>query len=396
MTRLFDKFEPIKDALRSITDCGLDSINVVMERVLSPTEAIINGRRTILAGTNNYLGITFDPECIEAACKALREEGTGTTGSRMANGTYAGHVVLEQELAEFFDKDFCIVFSTGFTANLAMLGTLTGPDDVILLDSDCHASIYDGCRLSGAQFMLFRHNDPDNLEKRLKRLKDRSKNTLIVIEGLYSMRGDRAVLQDIVDIKNRYGACLMVDEAHSLGVLGEHGRGLAEEVSLEDHVDFVVGTFSKSLGSIGGFCVSNHQELDLLRYASRPYIFTASPSPAVIASTRVALKRLRTRPELRSRLWENARNLYQRLHDMNFSLGPEPSPIIAVCMKDKEQTLRVWSGLLERGVYVNMVLPPATPDAYPLLRCSMSAAHTPEQVDMICDSFSAFKELAAI
>ena len=343
MTRLFDKFEPIKDALRSITDCGLDSINVVMERVLSPTEAIINGRRTILAGTNNYLGITFDPECIEAACKALREEGTGTTGSRMANGTYAGHVVLEQELAEFFDKDFCIVFSTGFTANLAMLGTLTGPDDVILLDSDCHASIYDGCRLSGAQFMLFRHNDPDNLEKRLKRLKDRSKNTLIVIEGLYSMRGDRAVLQDIVDIKNRYGACLMVDEAHSLGVLGEHGRGLAEEVSLEDHVDFVVGTFSKSLGSIGGFCVSNHQELDLLRYASRPYIFTASPSPAVIASTRVALKRLRTRPELRSRLWENARNLYQRLHDMNFSLGPEPSPIIAVCMKDKEQTLRVWS-----------------------------------------------------
>jgi len=396
MTRLFDKFEPIKDALRSITDCGLDSINIVMERVLSPTEAIINGRRTILAGTNNYLGITFDPECIEAACKALREEGTGTTGSRMANGTYAGHVALEQELAEFFDKDFCIVFSTGFTANLAMLGTLAGPDDVILLDSDCHASIYDGCRLSGAQFMLFRHNDPDNLEKRLKRLKDRSKNTLIVIEGLYSMRGDRAVLQDIVDIKNRYGACLMVDEAHSLGVLGEHGRGLAEEVSLEDHVDFVVGTFSKSLGSIGGFCVSNHQELDLLRYASRPYIFTASPSPAVIASTRVALKRLRTRPELRSRLWENARNLYQRLHDMNFSLGPEPSPIIAVCMKDKEQTLRVWSGLLERGVYVNMVLPPATPDAYPLLRCSMSAAHTPEQVDMICDSFSAFKELAAI
>ena len=181
MTRLFDKFEPIKDALRSITDCGLDSINIVMERVLSPTEAIINGRRTILAGTNNYLGITFDPECIEAACKALREEGTGTTGSRMANGTYAGHVVLEQELAEFFDKDFCIVFSTGFTANLAMLGTLAGPDDVILLDSDCHASIYDGCRLSGAQFMLFRHNDPDNLEKRLKRLKDRSKNTLIVI-----------------------------------------------------------------------------------------------------------------------------------------------------------------------------------------------------------------------
>ncbi len=396
MTRLFDKFEPIKDALRSITDCGLDSINIVMERVLSPTEAIINGRRTILAGTNNYLGITFDPECIEAACKALREEGTGTTGSRMANGTYAGHVALEQELAEFFDKNFCIVFSTGFTANLAMLGTLAGPDDVILLDADCHASIYDGCRLSGAQFMLFRHNDPDNLEKRLKRLKDRSKNTLIVIEGLYSMRGDRAVLQDIVDIKNRYGACLMVDEAHSLGVLGEHGRGLAEEVSLEDHVDFVVGTFSKSLGSIGGFCVSNHQELDLLRYASRPYIFTASPSPAVIASTRVALKRLRTRPELRSRLWENARNLYQRLHDMNFSLGPEPSPIIAVCMKDKEQTLRVWSGLLERGVYVNMVLPPATPDAYPLLRCSMSAAHTPEQVDMICDSFSAFKELAAI
>ncbi len=394
MTRLFNKFEPIKDALQSITGYGLESINVVMERVLSPTEALINGRRTILAGTNNYLGITFDPECIEAACRALREEGTGTTGSRMANGTYAGHIALEQELADFFDKKFCIVFSTGFTANLAILGTLAGHDDVILLDSDCHASIYDGCRLSGAQFMLFRHNNVDNLEKRLKRLGDKSKNTLIVIEGLYSMRGDRAVLRDIVDIKNQYGACLMVDEAHSLGVLGKYGRGLAEEICLEDHVDFVVGTFSKSLGSIGGFCVSNHQELDLLRYASRPYIFTASPSPAVIASTRVALKLLRTRPELRDRLWENSRTLYQRLHDMNFSLGPEPGPIIAVYMKDKEQALTVWSGLLKRGVYVNMVLPPATPDEHPLLRCSMSAAHTPEQVDIICESFSAFKELA--
>lgn len=391
---IFDKFRDVAATLQSLEDCGVTSINVVMERVISASEAIVNGRRTILAGTNNYLGITFDEECIQAACKALQEEGTGTTGSRMANGNYSGHIALERELAEFFDRKGAIVFSTGYVANLGMLAALAGPGDVILIDSHCHASIYDGCRLGGAQFMAFGHNDAADLEKRLKRLGDRSVNTLIVVEGIYSMLGDRAKLADITAVKNKYGACLLVDEAHSVGVLGDRGRGLAEEVAVEKDVDFIVGTFSKSLGSIGGFCTSNHPELELIRCASRPYIFTASPSPSIIASTREALKIIRVRPELRSRLWENARNLYFRLSDMGFVLGPEPSPIISIRLGDIEKALGFWRELLERGVYVNMALPPATPDGKPLLRCSVSAAHTPEQMDCICKTFDSLRAAA--
>ena len=391
---IFDKFRPVSSALQDLTNYGVETVNVVMERFITAFEAVINGRRTVLAGTNNYLGITFDQECIRAACEALRQEGTGTTGSRMANGTYAGHIALERELAEFFCRKGAIVFSTGYVAILGMMTALAGPGDVILIDSDCHASIYDGCRLGGAQFILFKHNDIADLEKRLRRLGKRTENTLIVVEGIYSMLGDRAMLSDITDVKKNYGACLLVDEAHSVGVLGKQGRGLAEEAGVEDDVDFIVGTFSKSLGTIGGFCVSNHPQLELVRCVSRPYIFTASPSPSVIASTRAALKILRTRPELRSRLWENALKLYQRLKDMGFVLGPEPSPIISVRLKDKGKALAFWSRLLERGVYVNMVLPPATPDGDPLLRCSVSAAHTPEQLEQICEAFASLQDVA--
>jgi 8-amino-7-oxononanoate synthase len=301
-------------------------------------------------------------------------------------------VALEKELAEYFGRHRAIVFSTGYIANLAILSTVVGPGEIILLDADCHASIYDGCRLGGAEVIRFRHNDVEDLEKRLRRLEKRNTNVLVVAEGLYSMLGDRAPLADIVAVKKKYGAYLMVDEAHSLGVLGENGRGLAEEAGVEDGVDFVVGTFSKSLGAIGGFCVSNHPELDLVRYASRPYVFTASSSPSIIASTRQALKILSTHPELRRRLWENANTLYKQLQDLGFSVGPEPSPIVAVRLEDKAEAFALWSGLLERGVYVNLVLPPATPDGNCLLRSSVSAGHTPEQMDRICEAFSAVRK----
>jgi 8-amino-7-oxononanoate synthase len=393
---IFDKFRQLAESRQELAESGVESINVVMERIISPTEAMINGRHSILVGTNNYLGLTFDPDCIDAACKAAHEQGTGTTGSRMANGTYANHVALERDLADFFNCRGAIVFSTGYVANLGILSALAGPGDTILLDADCHASIYDGCRLGGAEVIRFRHNNAADLEKRLRRLGERAENTLILVEGIYSMLGDRAPLADIAALKSKYGAYLLVDEAHSVGVLGEHGRGLAEEAGVEDRVDFVVGTFSKSLGAIGGYCVSNHPELELIRYASRPYIFTASPSPSTIASTRAALEILRSRPELQKQLWDNASRLYKHLQDLGFSLGPEPSPIIAVRLGSVEQALTFWVGLLERGVYVNLVLPPATPDTAPLLRCSVSAGHTPEQVDKICEAFASLQEIVQI
>jgi len=393
---IFDKFQQLAAARRELEQNCDNFFNIVIEKIISSTEAIVNGRPMILAGSNNYLGLSFDSGCIEAACQAARREGTGTTGSRMANGTFSGHVALEKELADFFNRRGTIVFSTGYIANLAMLSTLVGPGEIILLDADCHASIYDGCRLGGAEVHRFRHNDPQDLEKRLKRLEKRNTNVLVVVEGLYSMLGDRAPLADIVSAKDNYGAYLLVDEAHSLGVLGANGRGLAEEAAVENGVDFVVGTFSKSLGAIGGFCVSNHPELNLVRYASRPYVFTASSSPSVIASTRAALQILQTGSDLRQHLWENANLLYRTLQELGFQVGPEPSPIVAVRLKDKAAAFALWSSLLEAGVYINLVLPPATPDGDSLLRCSVSAAHTPEQMKRICDAFTSISQLNSI
>ena len=386
---IFDKFQQLAATRRAMDASGIRSISVVMDRVVSATEAFVNGRSLILAGTNNYLGLTFHPDCIAAACDATRELGTGTTGSRAANGSYSAHVQLESELAGYFERRGVIVFSTGYVANLGMLSTLAGPGDVIVIDADCHASIYDGCRLSGAEVIRFRHNDPADLDKRLRRLGGRIENTLIVVEGIYSMLGDRAPLADIAAVKRRYpGAFLVVDEAHSLGVLGAHGRGMAEEAGVEADVDFVIGTFSKSLGAIGGYCASDHPELDLIRYANRPYVFTASSSPAIIASTRAALRILRRHPELRQRLWENARLLYARLQGLGYHTGPEPSPIIAVRFERREQAHFLWNALMERGVYVNLVVPPATPDGSSLLRCSVSAGHTPEQITLIGNAFA--------
>ena len=390
MSRLLDKFLSLEETrARLIASSGNDPFHVVVERVVSATEAVVNGRQVIMAGTNNYLGLTFEPACVAAACTAVREEGTGTTGSRMANGSYAGHVALENELAAFFNCPAAIVFSTGYLANLGILSTLAGPGDVILLDADCHASIYDGTRLGAAEVIRFRHNDPADLEKRLQRLGERAGSALVVVEGIYSMLGDRAPLREIVDVKCRYGAALLVDEAHSLGVLGEHGRGLAEAVDAEEGVDFITGTFSKSLGSIGGFCVSRWPELESMRYAMRPYIFTASSSPSLVASTRKALQILCRGAGLRKRLWDNATRLYQGLAELGFELGPEISPVIAVKLSvPVEETPALWGELLSQGVYVNLVLPPATPDGSALLRCSLSAAHSREQIDVMLEAFA--------
>ncbi len=388
---LFDKFQPIAEVREELDRLGVTPFGAVTEQILSATEGVVSGQRVILAGTNNYLGLTFDPECIEASRTAAEREGTGTTGSRLANGTYGAHAALERELAEFFGCRSAIVFSTGYLATMGMSSTLAAPGDVILLDADSHASIYDGCRLSGAELVRFRHNDVADLEKRLRRLRGRGANVLIIAEGIYSMLGDRAPLAEIAALKREYGAYLLVDEAHSLGMLGERGRGMVEETGVQDDVDFIVGTFSKSLGSTGGFCVSQRSELELVRFATRAYIFTASPSPSVIASTRVALRILRERPELRKQLWENARRLYDGLKAQGFQVGPEASPVVAVTVDDRAQAIGFWNQLLHRGVYVNLVMPPATPTDSSLLRCSVSAAHSPEQIDRILDAYAALR-----
>ncbi len=384
---LMDKFAAHRQRQQELGEAGADPTHVVMERMLSATEAVIGGRRTLLAGTNNYLGLTFDPECIAAGQEALEEFGTGTTGSRMANGNYRGHELLERELADFYGYPYAVVFSTGYSANLGALTALLEPGDCVLLDADAHASLYDGCRMSGAEVYRFRHNDPESLEKRLRRLGDRASRTLVVTEGLFSVLGDKAPLAEMVEIKDRYGAYLFVDEAHSLGVYGERGRGVAEEDGVLDRVDFIVGTFSKSLGATGGYCVSRHDALALFRFASRPYIFTASPCPSVVATTRVALRLVRERPEIRARLWDNARALHRGLGELGLVLGAPVSPVVAVRFDEKERALAAWRSLLESGIYTNLMMPPASPDGSSLLRCSASAGHTPEQIQAIVEGF---------
>ncbi len=388
---LLDKFKAVAAIRAGLNTSDHDPTQVVIDEILSATEGMVEGRHTILAGTNNYLGLTFDPACIAAGQKALATQGSGTTGSRMANGSFATHTALEREFADFYGMPYGMVFSTGYAANLGTLTGLLAPGDAILLDGDAHASLYDGCRMSGADVFRFKHNDVASLEKRLQRLGERTQNCLIVTEGLYSVLGDCAPLQAIVAIKQRYGALLLVDEAHSLGVYGEQGRGVAEAEGVLEQVDFVVGTFSKSLGAMGGFCVSPHPELALLRYVSRPFIFTASSSPSIIATTREALRQLRSRPELRQRLWQNARRLYQGLQSSGYHTGPEVSPVVAVLIGEKQQALDCWNRLLAAGIYVNLMVPPASPDSSSYLRCSVSAAHTPEQIETIIEAFRQLK-----
>lgn len=387
---LFTKFEALAAVGAELAQHGTSPVGVPMRRVLSPTRAEVDGREVILAGTNNYLGMTMDPDCIAAGHRALDNEGTGTTGSRMANGTYDSHLALEREIADLYGMPQAIVFTTGYQANLGTIATLAGPDDILIIDADSHASIYDAAKLSAARVFRFRHNDAENLDKRLGRLGDEAQQCLVVVEGIYSMLGDQAPLADILAVTKKHGASLLVDEAHSLGVLGHRGCGLAEELGLLDQVDFITGTFSKSVGTVGGFCVSPHPQLAWLRNAMRAYIFTASASPANIASSRVALRKLRDETERRDRLWANARRLYSALGGMGLKVGPQASPIVAVMMESREATLNSWRTLLDNGVYVNLVVPPAA--NLNLLRCSVSAAHTPEDIDQIIAAYAVVAE----
>ncbi|USI73192.1 serine palmitoyltransferase [Sphingomonas morindae] len=388
---LLAKFDPLIAEREALLATGVrDPFAIVMERVLSPTEAIINGRHTILLGTYNYMGMTFDPEVIEAGKQALDEFGSGTTGSRVLNGTYAGHKACEDALKAFYGTDHAMVFSTGYQANLGIISTLAGKGDYIILDADSHASIYDGCWLGNAEIVRFRHNSVEDLDRRLARL-PKEAGKLVVLEGVYSMLGDVAPLPEMVAVAKRHGAMILCDEAHGMGFFGAHGRGVYEALGCEGDIDFVVGTFSKSVGTVGGFCVSNHPKFEVLRLVCRPYVFTASLPPSVVATAAASIRKLMHADAKRAHLWKNSRRLHQGLRDLGFTLGtPEAqSAIIAVMLPDQALAVGMWQGLLERGLYVNMARPPATPAGTFLLRCSLCAEHRDEQVDQIIEMFAA-------
>jgi 7-keto-8-aminopelargonate synthetase-like enzyme len=388
---LFAKFEPLMQERDRLLESGVrDPFAIVMDEVKSPTEAVIDGKDTILLGTYNYMGMTFDPDVIQAGKDALENFGSGTTGSRVLNGTYVGHKEVEEALKEFYGMDHAMVFSTGYQANLGIVSTLAGKGDYIILDADSHASIYDGCFLGNAEIVRFRHNNIENLEKRLERLPPEA-GKLVVLEGVYSMLGDIAPLDVMVPLAKKYGAMVLVDEAHSMGFFGEHGRGVAEAQGVIDDVDFIIGTFSKSVGTVGGFCVSNHPKTEFLRLVCRPYTFTASLPPSVVATAATSIRKLMHAGNKRAHLWENSKRLHEGLRDLGFTLATEEpeSAILAVLLPDQDKAVRMWQSLLEHGLYVNMARPPATPAGIYLLRCSLCAEHTSEQVEQILGMFAA-------
>jgi 8-amino-7-oxononanoate synthase len=393
MADLFSKFDAIIAEKQAVLDAGYrDPMGIVMDKVNSPTEAVINGRETILLGTYNYMGMTFDPDVIEAGQAAMRQFGTGTNGSRCLNGTFADHVDAEAALMEFYGTDHAMVFSTGYQANLGFVSALISKGDYVIIDADSHASIYDGCfmavGMAGANLVRFRHNSVEHLEKRLAKIPPEA-HKLVVLEGVYSMLGDIAPLDKLVAVAKKYGAMVLVDEAHSMGFFGDHGRGVYEAQGLDGEVDFVVGTFSKSVGTVGGFVVSNHPKFDILRFFSRPYMFTASLPPSVVATAATSIRKLMHAHNKRQQLWENIRALHGGLKQMGFRLGTETpeSGIISVLLDNQEQAIAMWDKMIDLGVYVNVARPPATPAGIFLLRCSMCAEHTPEQVKTVLERF---------
>ncbi|MEE9273352.1 MAG: aminotransferase class I/II-fold pyridoxal phosphate-dependent enzyme [Robiginitomaculum sp.] len=390
---IFDKFSTLKSRSDIVKKLGVDPFGVKFDKITHATRGMIGNREIVLAGTNNYLGLTFDPDCMDASIEAIKKHGTGTTGSRIANGSYEEHIDLENALAKHTGMKSAIIFSTGFQTNLTAIATLAGPDDVLFIDADSHACIVDGARLSAASTIRFRHNSPENLDKRLSRQGEIENGiALVVIEGLYSMFGDKAPIKDFVKVCKKHGAYLFVDEAHSYGIYGSTGCGLAEEEGVLDQVDFISGTFSKSLASIGGFCLSKHEGFEITRKAMRAYMFTASPTPSNVASARAALEKIKSRPELRENLIARAEQIHKGLSDLGFELCADPSPIIAVRRPNEVIAATEWNWLMENGVYVNLAVPPGTPQSSSLLRISLSAAHTKEDIHIILGKFAQMQE----
>ena len=360
------------------------------------TEVIMSGRKVLMFGSNSYLGLTNHPKVIEASLEATRKYGTGCAGSRFLNGTLDLHLQLEKELAEFVGKEDAIIYSTGFQVNLGVVSCVTGREDYIICDELDHASIVEGRRLSFSTIYKYKHNNMEALEKELKKCKP-DKVKLIIVDGVFSMEGDVANLPEIIRLSKKYNASVMVDEAHGLGVLGRNGRGTCDHFNLTKDVDLIMATFSKSLASIGGFIAADKSVINYLRHNSRPYIFSASNTPGATAAAQAALHIMKTEPERIEYLWKITNYALKRFRELGFEIGNTSTPIIPLYVRDIEKTFVVTKMLFEEGIFINPVIPPACSPEDTLIRFSLMATHTVEQIDIAVEKlFKWFKELDII
>ncbi len=380
-----DLFKKCQDFTR-IED--LKSINLYpyFHKLESKQDTIVEmeGHKTIMIGSNNYLGLTSHPEVIDAGVEALKKYGSGCSGSRFLNGTLDLHVKLEKELAEFLHKEEVVTFSTGFQSNLGIISAIAGRNDYIVCDKENHASIYDACKLSYAKMLRYEHNNMEDLERQLQSI-PQDKGILIVTDGVFSMSGEICNLPKIVELKHKYGARVMVDDAHGFGVIGEGGRGTGSHFNLEDEVDIIMGTFSKSLASLGGYMASSERVANYVRHNSRPFIFSASIPPANVACARKALEIIKREPERVKNLQDNGAYVRAGLEKRGIKYIPSETPIVAIYTYDDEKTFLACKMLFERGVYVNPVVSPAVPVGSSLIRTSYTATHTHKQLDEAMD-----------
>ena len=382
-TSIFDKVVRYNDA-ETVRRLGLYPYFREIESA-QDTEVIIQGKKVLMLGSNSYLGLTSDPRVKKAAIDAIEKYGTGCAGSRFLNGSLDIHTALEKRLAAFVEKEAAIIFSTGFMANLGFIAAVVQRGDYILADRLDHASIIDGANLSFGRLKRFEHNDPASLETVLKSIPLEA-GKLIVIDGIFSMNGDIADLPRIVPLAEKYNTAVMVDDAHSLGVIGPRGEGTAAHFGLQDRIDAIMGTFSKSLATVGGFIAGNAKLIDFLRHTSRALMFTASLPPASVAAVMKSLDIIEQEPERREALWENTKAMAEGLLDLRYDIGSSNTPVIPIFIGEMEKTFRMCMRLQEEGVFVNPVVPPAVPQNNSLIRISLMATHTRQQIDMALSS----------
>lgn len=390
---ILEKCHQFQDARRAIAMGYYPYFRVISSE--QDTEVICDGKKMLMMGSNSYLGLTTHPKVKEASIEAVRKYGSGCAGSRFLNGTLDIHIKLEEELAKLCKKDAALAYPTGYQSNVGCISAIVGKGEYVITDKYDHASIIDGCKLSDGTMLRYNHNDMKDLERVLKKIQGH--NALIVVDGIFSMEGDIAFLPEISELAERYGASLMVDEAHSLGVLGHEGAGAAEHFGLTDKSAFIMGTFSKSLASVGGFIAADDDLIHYLKHKSRALIFSASLPPASTASVLAALEIMRSEPERIQKLWDNTHYMLQEFKAMGYNTGDSNTPVIPLHVGNMMTAFQMWKRLGEEGVFINPVVPPAVPPNSCLIRTSFMATHTREQLDFALDKFRLVgKEIKAI